>query len=95
MRGTSTGWSLRYHRAEVNPDVPLHEKASVVEKCTFCVQRTRNGATTACVEACPVGARTFGDLNDPDSDVSTILRTRRSYRLKEELGNEPAIWYVG
>ena len=40
---------------EINPDVPLEEKAGVVEKCTFCVQRTRNGKTTACVEACPVG----------------------------------------
>ncbi|MDP2181709.1 MAG: 4Fe-4S dicluster domain-containing protein [Actinomycetota bacterium] len=80
---------------EVNPLVPLEEKAGVVEKCTFCVQRTRNGKTTACVEACPVGARTFGDLNDSESDVAQILRTRRSFRLKEELGNEPAIWYVG
>jgi Fe-S-cluster-containing dehydrogenase component len=80
---------------EVNPDVPLHEKAGVVEKCTFCVQRTRNGKTTACVEACPVGARTFGDLNDPDSAVSTLLKTRRAWRLKEGLGSEPMIWYVG
>ena len=52
-------------KAEVNPKVPLEEKAGVVEKCTFCVQRTRNGKTTACTEACPVGARKFGDLNDP------------------------------
>jgi len=80
---------------EVNPEVPLDEKAGVVEKCTFCVQRTRNGGTTACTEACPVGARTFGDLSDPDSDVSTLIRKRRAWRLKEALGNEPAIWYVG
>jgi len=75
--------------------VPLHEKAGVVEKCTFCVQRVRKGKTTACTEACPVGARTFGDLNDPDSAVSVLLRTRRVWRLKEEMGNEPLIWYVG
>lgn len=81
--------------AEVNPKVPLEEKAGVVEKCTFCIQRTRNGGTTACVEACPVGARTFGDLNDPNSDVSVLLRTRRVWRFKEALGNEPMIWYVG
>ena len=80
---------------EVNPDVPLEEKAGTVEKCTFCVQRTRKGQTTACVEACPVGARTFGDLNDPESEVSILLKTRRVFRLKEELGNEPMIWYVG
>jgi Fe-S-cluster-containing dehydrogenase component len=80
---------------EVNPEVPLEEKAGVVEKCTFCVQRTRNGQTTACVEACPVGARKFGDLNDPNSEVSVLLKTRRVWRLKEETGNEPMIWYVG
>ena len=82
-------------KAEINPDVPLEEKAGVVEKCTFCVQRTRNGTTTACTEACPVGARKFGDLSDPDSDVSVLLRTRRAFRLKENLGTGPMIWYVG
>jgi molybdopterin-containing oxidoreductase family iron-sulfur binding subunit len=82
-------------KAEVNPKVPVAEKSGVVEKCTFCIQRTRNGATTACTEACPVGARKFGDLNDPNSDVAILLKTRRAFRLKEELGNEPMIWYVG
>lgn len=81
--------------AERNPKVPLEEKAGVVEKCTFCIQRTRNGQTTACTEACPVGARKFGDLNDPESEVSILLKTRRVWRLKEETGNEPMIWYVG
>ena len=80
---------------EVNPKVPLEEKAGVVEKCTFCIHRTRQGMTTKCTEACPVGARKFGDLNDPESDVSILLATRRAFRLKEELGNSPRIWYVG
>lgn len=82
-------------KAEVNPKVPVEDKAGVVEKCTFCIQRTREGETTACTAACPVGARKFGDLNDPDSEVSVLLRTRRVWRLKEELGTEPMIWYVG
>jgi Fe-S-cluster-containing dehydrogenase component len=82
-------------KSEINPAVPLEQKASVIEKCTFCVQRVRRGGTTACTEACPVGARTFGDLNDPNSAVAELLRTRRVFRLKEELGNEPMIWYVG
>ncbi|MDO8880864.1 MAG: 4Fe-4S dicluster domain-containing protein [Coriobacteriia bacterium] len=81
--------------AEINPDVPLHEKEGVIEKCTFCIHRTREGGTTACTEACPVGARKFGDLNDPDSEVSILLKTRRVWRLKEEYGTEPMIWYVG
>jgi len=80
---------------ERNPDVPVEEKAGTVEKCTFCIQRTRNGKTTACTEACPVGARKFGDLNDPESEVAQLLKTRRVWRLKEETGNEPMIWYVG
>ncbi|MDO9108707.1 MAG: 4Fe-4S dicluster domain-containing protein [Coriobacteriia bacterium] len=80
---------------EVNPKVPLEEKSGVVEKCTFCIHRTRNGQTTACTEACPVGARKFGDLNDPESEVSILLKTRRVWRLKEEYGTEPMIWYVG
>ncbi len=82
-------------KAEVNPKVPLEEKAGVVEKCTFCVQRTRDGQTTACTEACPVGARKFGDLYDPETEVSKLLATRRVWRLKEETGNDPMIWYVG
>ncbi|HEY5506968.1 MAG TPA: 4Fe-4S dicluster domain-containing protein [Coriobacteriia bacterium] len=81
--------------AEVNPKVPVAEKAWTPEKCTFCVQRTRHGQTTACVEACPVGARKFGDLNDPNSDVSILLKTRRVWRLKEDDSTEPMIWYVG
>jgi molybdopterin-containing oxidoreductase family iron-sulfur binding subunit len=81
--------------AEVNPKVPLAEKAWTPEKCTFCVQRTRHGQTTACVEACPVGARKFGDLNDPNSDVAILVKTRRVWRLKEDESTEPMIWYVG
>ena len=84
----------RPHLAAEQADYPTRTKG-VVEKCTFCVQRTRNGQTTACTEACPVGARKFGDLNDPNSDVSVLLRTRRAFRLKEDLGSGPMIWYVG
>lgn len=67
----------------------------VVEKCTFCAHRTRKGIEPKCVEVCPVGARHFGDLNDPDSIVSKLIRSRQGFRLKEELGTEPHIYYVG
>ncbi len=80
---------------EINPKVPLEAKAGVIEKCTFCVQRVRVGLPTRCTEVCPVGARTFGDLNDPNSAVSELIKTRRVFRMKEELGTEPMIWYVG
>jgi|Deesub1362A_J573_1020465.scaffolds.fasta_scaffold00105_29 molybdopterin-containing oxidoreductase family iron-sulfur binding subunit len=79
---------------EVNPEVPIRPKG-VVEKCTFCIHRTRKGREPACVESCPVRARHFGDLNDPESPVSKILKERVPFRLKEELGTNPKIWYVG
>jgi Fe-S-cluster-containing dehydrogenase component len=65
----------------------------VVEKCTFCLQRTRRGAMPACQEACPTGARKFGNLNDPDSEVSKIIREKPVFVLKEELNTIPKIFY--
>jgi molybdopterin-containing oxidoreductase family iron-sulfur binding subunit len=64
-----------------------------VEKCTFCLQRTREGLYPACVEACPAGARKFGNLLDPDSEIRYILENFSVYRLKEELNTEPRFWY--
>jgi Fe-S-cluster-containing dehydrogenase component len=78
----------------------------VVEKCTFCVQRIDRGlangfvpgvdaaATPACVDACPVGARIFGDLNDPHSPVSAYLRQHDTFRLREDWGTQPKVHYV-
>ena len=65
----------------------------VVEKCHFCLHRTRQGAYPACLEACPTGARKFGDLNDPDSEVAQIVRNKRVFVLKEELNTVPRIFY--
>ncbi len=78
----------------------------VPEKCSFCFQRIDRGlaagltpgvdadATPACVVACPTGARLFGDLNDPNSKVSILLREHSSYRLREELGTGPRVYYL-
>ncbi len=68
-------------------------RKGVVEKCTFCIQRTREGANPACVEACPTGARVFGNLLDPDSEIRWILKNKKVFRLKEDLGTEPKFWY--
>jgi len=65
----------------------------VVEKCTFCIQRTRKGRLPACLEACPTGARVFGNLLDPDSDIRYVLENKTVFRLKEDLGTEPKFWY--
>jgi len=78
----------------------------VPEKCSFCYQRIDRGlslgltpgldaeATPACVVVCPTGARIFGDLNDPESSVSKALRENPSYRLRENLGTEPRVYYL-
>lgn len=67
----------------------------VVEKCTFCIQRTREnpGRYPACVEICPVGARKFGNLLDPDSEIRYIIENKRVFRLKEDLNTYPKFYY--
>ncbi len=67
----------------------------VIEKCTFCVQRVEKGLQPACVAGCPVFALHFGDLDDPNSNVSQLLKTKPHFRLLEEAGTEPRVHYVG
>ena len=82
---------------EINPDTHYlgnrPRPKGVVEKCHFCVQRTREGRQPACQEACPTGARIFGNLLDPDSEIRYVLEHKAVFRLKEELGTEPKFWY--
>ncbi|UCE79006.1 MAG: 4Fe-4S dicluster domain-containing protein [Nitrospiraceae bacterium] len=67
----------------------------VVEKCTFCIQRVREnpGKYPACVEICPVGARKFGNLLDPNSEIRYIIKHKRVFRLKEDLNTKPQFYY--
>jgi molybdopterin-containing oxidoreductase family iron-sulfur binding subunit len=65
----------------------------VVEKCTFCIQRTRAGRYPACVEICPVGARKFGNLLDRKSEIRAILDSKRVFILKEDLNTHPKFFY--
>lgn len=69
-------------------------RRGVVEKCTFCDHRVVKGELPYCVEACPANARIFGDLNNPNSEVNKILSKFHSWRLKEELGTKPKVFYV-
>jgi Fe-S-cluster-containing dehydrogenase component len=82
---------------EVNPDQHILgnqvRSKGVMEKCTFCIQRSREGQNPACVEACPTGARIFGNLLDPESEIRNILANKKVFRFKEELGTEPKFWY--
>jgi Fe-S-cluster-containing dehydrogenase component len=65
----------------------------VVEKCTFCIHRVREGRYPACVEACPAGARKFGDLRDPDSEIRYVMEHKRVFVLKSELHTSPRFYY--
>ncbi len=82
---------------EVNPDQGYLSNRirpqGVIEKCHYCLHRTRRGRLPACLEACPTGARVFGNILDPDSDIRWILENKRVFILKEELGTEPSFFY--
>ncbi|MEK7389302.1 MAG: 4Fe-4S dicluster domain-containing protein [Elusimicrobiota bacterium] len=82
---------------ELNPEMGLLSNRprpkGVVEKCHFCLHRTRNGQYPACVEVCPTGSRKFGNLLDPESEISNIINNKRVYVLKEEVGTLPRFYY--
>ncbi len=82
---------------EVNPDQGYLSNRirpqGVVEKCHYCLHRTRKGRLPACLEACPTGARVFGNILDPESEIRWVLENKRVFFLKEELGTQPAFFY--
>lgn len=82
---------------EINPETHYlgnrPRMKGVVEKCTFCIQRARIGRYPACVEICPVGARKFGNLLDPDSEIRYIMEHKRVLVLKQELNTQPRFYY--
>lgn len=93
---------------QLNPDVTVRQKG-VMEKCSFCVQRVikakmvatnegrkvRDGEfTTACAQTCPTNAFTFGNLLDPDSRVSRLVKDARAYQVFAELNTKPAVIYL-
>ncbi|MCA9322367.1 MAG: 4Fe-4S dicluster domain-containing protein, partial [Planctomycetes bacterium] len=77
-------------KEQLNPNMsylsnrPRHK--GVMEKCHFCLHRTREGKMPACLEVCPVGARKFGNIRDPESEVSKILKNKHVFVLKQEVG---------
>ncbi len=92
----------------VNPEVSQRPKG-VMEKCTFCIQRIRAGKdtakdqgrkvrdgeiVTACAQTCPTGAIIFGNLEDPNSEVFRLAHSPRAYRVLEEIGTRPAVYYL-
>jgi len=100
-------WPEEYKKG-LNPDVYPRRKG-ITEKCNFCIQRIRRAkwnakkekrriregeVVPACVQTCPSEALYFGDLNDPQSRVSKLSRSPRAFRLQEELGTEPKVFYL-
>ncbi len=92
-----------------NPNVTVRFRG-VMEKCSFCIQRIRRAqqragledrtvedgeVVTACQQACPAQAITFGDLNDPESRVSTMKQNSRRYEMLAELDVKPRLSYLG
>ncbi|MFO7557944.1 MAG: 4Fe-4S dicluster domain-containing protein [Desulfobacterales bacterium] len=77
---------------EVDPGFPTRMKG-VVEKCNFCAERLAKGLMPACVEASN-GILTFGDLEDPESDVRKLLKSNYTIRRKQNLGTGPAVYYI-
>ena len=97
-------------RAHLNPDPEVAPRPKgVVEKCTFCIQRLRHAKEKAaaegrpfdatdyqpaCVQTCTGHARYFGDLDDPNSLVYELSHSPRAFRLLEEMGTEPKVYYL-
>jgi tetrathionate reductase subunit B len=80
--------SCPYNVRHINPI------RKIVQKCTFCHHRVDAGLQPACVESCPPGARIFGDLNDPDSEISKLLAENATQVLKPEMGTDPRVFYI-
>ncbi|MGD8389579.1 MAG: 4Fe-4S dicluster domain-containing protein, partial [Desulfobacteraceae bacterium] len=93
----------------LSPEVSVRMRG-VVEKCSFCHHRLMRAKTqayaegrreleegeyiTACTEACPAGAITFGDLNNPEHEVTKLSKHPHAFRLLERLGTEPKVYYI-
>jgi molybdopterin-containing oxidoreductase family iron-sulfur binding subunit len=93
---------------QYNPDVTVRQ-VGVMEKCSFCIQRVvqaktiatsegrlvRDGEfTTACAQTCPAGVLTFGNIKDPNSQVSRLVQNPRAYQVLYELNTKPGVIYL-
>ncbi len=65
----------------------------VMEKSHFLRAENPPGRLPACVDACPTGSRVFGNLLDPDSEIRFVLKSKKVFRFREELGTDPKFWY--
>lgn len=98
----------QYENMVLNPDVTVRSRG-VMEKCSMCIQRIQEGRLEAkkrgqkledgaiklaCQQSCPGDAIVFGNLNDPNSDISKLLKNARNYKILEELNVQPRVSYL-
>jgi tetrathionate reductase subunit B len=73
----------------------INPNKGVAQKCEFCLPIIEKGIQPACVSACPNNARIFGNLKDPDSEVSKLLALNPFQVVKPEMNTEPRVFYIG
>jgi Fe-S-cluster-containing dehydrogenase component len=71
-----------------------NEEKKLPQKCTFCVHRLEEGQVPRCVQACPTGCLTFGDLDDPKSEVSKLLKAAKAEAFHPEWNTRPSVYYI-
>jgi len=65
-----------------------------VSKCNFCLPLVDKGEEPMCVHTCPTKARIFGDLDDPNSEISHLVAKRGGVQLYPQLGTNPSVYYL-
>lgn len=75
-------------------DARYQHPEGYVDKCTFCHHRLEKGQLPACVSVCPTKCMYFGDLDNPNSEVSELLKKRKHKTLAPEAGTKPHVYYL-
>jgi Fe-S-cluster-containing dehydrogenase component len=99
---TASGFELSEATGETPPFATKYfsgeyeyvRRKRVTEKCILCSHRLKDGLDPYCVVSCPSGARTVGDFDDPNSEVSKLLKKYKHFRLKEDAGTNPNVYYI-
>jgi len=92
-------YNARFFNFKENEEWPNKEypkrSHGVVESCNFCAHLVDKGGVPACTTACPEGALVFGNLDDPESRISRVIAENSVKRIREDLGTEPKVYYIG